>query len=115
MSNCGVMNYACDRSALGMRVAVMIFHERQELWLFNPELADKPEIVAFNKMDLPDARDAWPRLSVTLGDNGTPVFAISAVTGEDDVALLRMTCGSCDAVDATYFKPDVLVPPCGDS
>ena len=35
----------------------------QELTLFNPALADKPQLVVLNKMDLPEAQAAWPALS----------------------------------------------------
>lgn len=54
----------------------------QELYLFNPALADRPQIVAFNKMDLPDARDRWPQVETAMRARGLPAYAISAVTGE---------------------------------
>ena len=38
----------------------------QELALFSPELADKPQIVVLNKMDLPDVRAAWPEIARKL-------------------------------------------------
>lgn len=54
----------------------------QELYLFNPALADRPQIVAFNKMDLPDARDRWPQVETAMRARGLPAYAISAVAGE---------------------------------
>ncbi len=42
----------------------------QELTLFNPALAEKPQIVALNKMDLPDVRAAWPEIARRLRDRG---------------------------------------------
>ena len=36
---------------------------REELRLHDPALLDKPLVVAFNKMDLPEAREAWPAFS----------------------------------------------------
>jgi GTP-binding protein len=54
----------------------------QELRLFNPILADRPQIVVLNKMDLPDARDRWPQVKAAVQSRGLPVSAISAVTGE---------------------------------
>lgn len=30
-----------------------------ELELFNPDLKDKPQLVAYNKVDLPDSGDFW--------------------------------------------------------
>jgi GTP-binding protein len=62
-----------------------------ELSLFDPELARKPQIVAFTKMDLPDAQERWAkikaRLKKRISQQGQNVqidpepFGISAVTG----------------------------------
>ncbi|HIC88580.1 MAG TPA: GTPase ObgE [Anaerolineae bacterium] len=52
----------------------------QELELFNPALVGKPQIVAFNKMDLPDAQAAWPTVREALEAQGITPIAISAVT-----------------------------------
>jgi GTP-binding protein len=62
---------------------------RRELELFDPELAAKPEVVAVNKMDLPDARDRWPSLGLELKERGTTALAISAVSGVGVVDLVR--------------------------
>ncbi|MGL4651329.1 MAG: GTPase ObgE, partial [Caldilineaceae bacterium] len=51
-----------------------------ELQLFNPELANKPQIVAFNKMDLPDAQANWPAVDEALRARGIEVFPISAAS-----------------------------------
>jgi len=61
----------------------------QELTLFNPTLADKPQIVVLNKMDLPDVRASWPAVEEAMRRYGLPVLAISAVTGEGVTELLR--------------------------
>jgi GTP-binding protein len=86
-----------------------------ELEQFNPELAERPRLVAVNKIDVPEARAAAARLRSELsplplgegegegasrGGGGAqhsalstqhsfPVFAISAVTGEGVTDLLR--------------------------
>jgi GTP-binding protein len=60
----------------------------QELVLFNPALADKPQIVALNKMDLPEARAAWPAVQAAVQQRGLPAIAISAATGENVQALV---------------------------
>ncbi len=62
-----------------------------ELALFDPDLARKPQIVAFNKMDLPDVQARWPQVAEKLkkhiqkqakGLNIDPQpLAISAVSG----------------------------------
>lgn len=61
----------------------------QELALFKPALADKPQIVVLNKMDIPDVRASWPAVEEAIRRYGLPVFAISAVTGEGVTELLR--------------------------
>jgi GTP-binding protein len=62
----------------------------QELELFNPALAKKPQIVVFNKLDLPDVRAAWPQVASGLAAAGVgEPLAISAATGEGVEALLR--------------------------
>jgi len=66
------------------------FHAiNQELELFNPKLADKPQIVAFNKMDVPDVQERWPEIQKALADSGVEGIAISAATGENVHVLLR--------------------------
>ncbi|CAM8911866.1 unnamed protein product [Rhodiola kirilowii] len=55
---------------------------RLELELFNPELSDKPFLVAFNKMDLPDAREKWPAFRKNLESRGFKCLCMSAVKGE---------------------------------
>jgi len=60
----------------------------QEMMLFNPTLAKRPQLIVLNKIDLPQARENWPRLQEALADTGNPFFAISAVTGENVQQLL---------------------------
>jgi GTP-binding protein len=54
-----------------------------ELALFDPDLGNKPQIVAFNKIDLPDVIDRWPEVKERLIDKGANKFsepiAISAI------------------------------------
>jgi len=54
----------------------------QELYLFNPALAERPQIVVLNKMDLPEARDRWPKVEAALQARELTAYAISAATGE---------------------------------
>jgi GTP-binding protein len=69
-----------------------------ELALFDTELSKKPQIVAFNKMDLPDVQKRWPQIEQRLkewiidADNRIHIdqqlMAISAVTGLNIRSLL---------------------------
>jgi GTP-binding protein len=59
----------------------------EELRLYNAALAQRPQIVAVNKMDVPDAEAGWQ--AVHKGLKGVPRFAISAVSGQGMQELLR--------------------------
>ena len=61
---------------------------RRELELFDVALAEKPEVVAFNKMDLIEARDRWPLVREKIEQRGLTAIAVSAATGEGVPELL---------------------------
>ena len=61
---------------------------REELRLHDPALPEKPLVVAFNKIDLPAARDAWPAFAAARRGEGLACLATSAETG-DGLAALR--------------------------
>ena len=61
----------------------------RELEQYDPQLAAKPQIVALNKMDLPDAQARWGRVQRAMTKRGLTAFAISAVTGEGVKELLH--------------------------
>ncbi|MBI5652917.1 MAG: GTPase ObgE, partial [Chloroflexi bacterium] len=61
----------------------------RELAEYSPLLATKPQIVALNKMDLPDARAQWQRVQKKLAKQNVEAFAISGVTGQGVRELLR--------------------------
>ena len=50
-----------------------------ELALFDATLSDKPMIVAFNKMDMPEAQERWPEIKDALTERKFEVMAISAL------------------------------------
>jgi GTP-binding protein len=50
-----------------------------ELALFDDNLAAKPQVVAVNKQDLPEAQAAWPGLKAELEGRGYEAFPISAL------------------------------------
>jgi GTP-binding protein len=68
---------ASDPEAFAAFLAV-----REEVRLYDPELAARPYIVACNKLDLPAARDGLAGLSRELSARGAEVCAISAASGE---------------------------------
>ncbi len=60
-----------------------------ELALFKSELAEIEQVVALNKMDLPQARENLPELRAALEAEGLTVFPISAATRQGVDALLN--------------------------
>ncbi len=54
----------------------------RELERYSPELARKPQLVAANKIDLPEARERLAPFQAAMAGRGVPVFPISAATGE---------------------------------
>ena len=85
-----------------------------ELELFSPKLAAKPQIVALNKMDLPQAQEVWPAVQSAMRGRHLPVYAISAATGQGTLELMRAVRQlllvtpeeSTATVEAEVFKPD---------
>lgn len=79
-----------------------------ELAAYNERLAGRPQIVAANKMDLPDARTHYPTIAAALQAEGREVFPISAATGEGVKQLIQRAA----ELLATLPKEDVIsVPP----
>lgn len=52
-----------------------------ELREYNPKLAERPQVVAANKTDLPDGEENLARFTDIIGKRGYEVFPISAATG----------------------------------
>jgi GTP-binding protein len=72
-----------------------------ELALFDPDLASKVQVVALNKMDLPDVQAIWPNVEKALKKRGYEVLPLSAVTGENVKQLLA------NAIQQLDKAPDV--------
>jgi GTPase len=54
---------------------------RDELGAHDPALLAKPLLVAFNKLDLPAAAEAWPAFRAAMDGDGVAALAVSAETG----------------------------------
>ena len=63
----------------------------KELRLFDPKVADKPQIVAANKIDALDDPERLKALERRVKEAGLPFLKISAVTGEGVDLLLEAT------------------------
>ena len=60
----------------------------QELAAFGHDLVQKPQLVAFNKIDMPHARERWPAIQTALEERGCSTIAISALARENTRPLL---------------------------
>ncbi len=81
-----------------------------ELELFNPLLADKPQVVVLNKLDLPEVRAAWPQIQAALRAQGVnEPLAISAITGEGVQDLLRRVATMLDELPTPEPAPQTVV------
>jgi GTP-binding protein len=87
-----------------------------ELDLFNPLLADKPQIVALNKIDQPEVAGLWPQIKAGLEARGVDEpMAISALTGEGVQTLLRRVVAMLDelpepaslADEPVVYRPEI--------
>ena len=54
---------------------------KEEITLYDPALTSRPQIVAANKIDLPEAAQNLTRLKKSLGKQ-YEIFPVSALTGE---------------------------------
>lgn len=60
-----------------------------ELALYDERLQDRPQIVVYNKMDLPEAKERWPAIRAALRRRGVDAVAISAATQQGTQALIQ--------------------------
>lgn len=56
--------------------------------MFSPEIAEKPYIVAYNEMDLPEAYENWKSFQKNLRSRGIEPFCISALNRDGTRELI---------------------------
>src|SRR5205807_6979693 len=66
-----------------------------ELKSYGRGLDERPQLVALNKIDLPEAREAAPRIARALADRGISSIAISAAARQGTDDLLRQIFDRC--------------------
>ncbi len=85
-----VLVHVLDAAGVEGRDPLSDFEQiNEELRLYQPELAERPQVVALNKQDLPEARTNLARLKRKLPVDKQMIFAISAATGEGVPPLLQ--------------------------
>jgi GTP-binding protein len=90
VERCQLLLHLLDMAGVDGRDPVRDFEVvNEELKLFNPELAKRPQIVVANKMDLPQAGALLSVCKPKLEAMGYEVFPISALTGDGIPQLLN--------------------------
>lgn len=80
-----------------------------ELALFDPLLAKKPQIVALNKIDLPEVQVRWSEIEAQLKEHGYPPFAVSALSGTNIRTILYKAAQLLDEIPPTVPTADMPV------
>ncbi len=84
---------------------------RTELALYDEKLAERPEIVVVNKLDLPTVREYWGLLEEQLQERGVlNPMAISALTRENVTALIQRVFQEIAALPAQAIDETSGVP-----
>ncbi|MGL5512091.1 MAG: GTPase ObgE, partial [Sporomusa sp.] len=85
-----VLIHVLDVSGLEGRDPIDDFHKiNNELKLYNERLFRRPQIIAANKMDLPEARENYQRVAQYMTSLGHEIYPVSAATGEGLTALMQ--------------------------
>lgn len=79
-----------------------------ELRQYDARLGEKPQLIAINKLDVPEARDRFPDLKARLATRDRPVFGVSAATGDGVRDLLRAVADRLDELRLT--EPPAVTP-----
>jgi GTP-binding protein len=79
----------------------------RELAQFSERLAEKPQIVVLNKMDLPDAQAWWPLVEEAMQGQDIEAYAISAVSGQGVRALVQRVFEILPTLPAMELAPEV--------
>jgi GTP-binding protein len=62
-----------------------------ELRQYSERLAARPQVLVYNKMDLPEAQERWPEVRRRAAAAGIPALAIAAATHQGVTELMRFT------------------------
>ncbi len=81
-----------------------------ELALYDDKLGGKPQIVVFNKMDLPEAQAAWPEVEKALRARGVEPMAISGATQLNVKQLIQRVFQTMDSLPPEQRTPVVEMP-----
>jgi GTP-binding protein len=82
-----------------------------ELALYDERLTEKPQIVVFTKMDLPEAVARWPEVEAALKARGIEAMAISAAAQQNVTVLVQRMFQVYDSLPEEVVTPPVETMP----
>lgn len=101
----GVIVHVLDIAAIEGRDPINDFETiNRELELYDPELGARPQIVAGNKMDLPEAQQNLSRVEEYMRERDIPFYPISAAVG---TGIDRLIYAVADLLDKVERKEKV--------
>jgi GTP-binding protein len=105
--------HVVDAAGVDYRDPLDDYHQiNQELVQYQPELAQRPQLVLLNKLDLPEGQENLERLRSELPVPPEDIFPISAATGEGIEPLLQRVVTELRAIPAPVREPvEANAPP----
>lgn len=101
-----VIIHVLDASGIEGRDPIEDYHKiNKELKLYNERLARRPQIIAANKMDLPEAKENYSRLEALAKAEGVEIFPVSAAANEGLQALIERV---SQVLDAYVEEPEAV-------
>jgi len=101
-----VLVHVLDASGIEGRDPLDDFEKiNAELFQYSRVLAERPQIIAANKIDLAEAKHNFPRINKILSQKGYAVFPISAVTGEGLEELIKYIYNKLKEVEKQQVAP----------
>lgn len=79
-----------------------------ELALFDPRLGAKPQLVVFNKMDLPQAQERWPAVRDQIAARGYEIMSMSAATHAGAREVVRRVFQMLDELPEAETPPEAI-------
>jgi GTP-binding protein len=101
-----VIIHVLDASGIEGRDPVEDYHKiNHELKKYSERIARRPQVIAANKMDLPEARENYEKLQKLAEAEGVKIFPVSAAT--NDGLQVLMECVS-QMLDEYVEEPEVV-------
>lgn len=101
-----IILHVIDVSGIEGRDPIEDYHRiNKELKLYNERLGKRPQIIAANKMDLPEAKDNYTKLKAFAEKEGIEIFPVSAATNEGLQAMIERV---SQVLDAYVEEPEAI-------